>query len=204
MKKLLIISILFISLFGCRIVKKEYLEENYVEKTELKQLEQDIIYSNERLKTEISTSIALDYNEKIKQATEKTSSNESETTTVSGSIEAEEGKEKSVTVGNTTIKSNGANVSFETTNTKALSKEFESKYNELDQKYSLLEQSKKLLEIRLDSINTKLTDFEKNYNSEKTTKSKLVTKKQLAFGFVLLLIFIGAYLLLRKKFAWLP
>ncbi|MCB0447248.1 MAG: hypothetical protein KDD03_07010, partial [Gelidibacter sp.] len=125
---------LMLMLFSCRTAKKEWVKENFTEKSELQEIKDNLTYSNEEVKAEIRNSLISEFSEKLKQQAEKTTNNESETTTVKGSITAEEGKEKSATVGNTTIKSNGANVTFETTSTKALSKEIESKYNELNQK----------------------------------------------------------------------
>lgn len=190
MKKLLIILCVFISFYGCRTVKKDWLELNYASKADIEMLQDKSTFLSESLKNEIRETLNKDFDEKLKQERISESTKEDETTTVKGTIEAEEGKEKTAEIGNTKIKSNGANISFETTTSKAISKEFESRYQQLEQK--LLEESKKTerLQSQLNSLKSEIANLRSNQETEKTTKSKEKNSKGLTFGTILTLIII--------------
>ena len=189
---------LMLVLFSCRTAKKEWVKENFTEKSELQEIRDNLTYSNEEVKAEIRNSLISEFSEKLKQQAEKTTNNESETTTVKGSIIAEEGKEKSATVGNTTIKSNGANVTFETTSTKALSKEFETKYNELNQKLEQELKYNKYMYTEINSLKSEIAKITSNQKTEKTNKTRTVSKKQIGLGIVILIV-IGLILYFFNK-----
>lgn len=177
---------LMLMLFSCRTAKKEWVKENFTEKAELQSIQDNLTYSTEEVKAEIRNSLISEFSEKLKQQAEKTTNNESETTTVKGSIIAEEGKEKSATVGNTTIKSNGANVTFETTSTKALSKEFETKYNQLNQKLEQELKYNKYMYTEINSLKSEIADLRSTYQSEKQAKTKETTKRGFTFWAVII------------------
>lgn len=189
-------------LTSCRTVKKDWLKENYVEKTELKKLEQSINSSNETSAVVEDFVKRKELTELIESLSKKTNTHETENTIVSGNIEAEAGKEKSVTVGGTKIISNGANVSFETTNTKALSKEFETKYQELytkEQKNSELIQN---IYTKLQSSENQIQLLESKIESLKNTETKEVKKKGFQLWVIVLIgivLLLGAFWWLRKK-----
>lgn len=190
MKKLIAISTLFILFTSCRSVKKEWVKENFTEKSEISQLKANYSNLKNTLKTEINETLILEINEKLKQEKVYESSSKNETTTVSGSISAEDGKEKSVTIGSTTIKSNGANVTFKTSSTKEFTKQFESHLQELEIRLqeSLLEIS--ILRSENNSIKSEFANFKSTYDREKTSESKTVKKSGLSFGTWLILIII--------------
>lgn len=203
MKKYIIISLVFISLSSCRTVKKEWVKENFTEKATTQQIRvaQDSVFRSEIQKIETSVSQLETSVSKIE--TSKTSESETENTNVSGTIEAEDGKEKSVTIGNTTIKSNGANVSFSTSNTKTLTKEFERQLQEITQQLEFERTFNQTLQTEINSLKSEFANFTSTYESEKTTKTKEVTKRN--FTLTTWLIIIGVLVLLyfiyrfRKK-----
>ena len=207
MKKHLILSLVFISLFSCRTVKKEWVKENFTEKatTQEIRLVQDSVFKSEisRIETHISkieTSVS-------KNETTLESSSENSTTTVSGTIEAEDGKEKSVTAGDLTITTNGANVSFQTTSSKSLSKEFESKYQELTTLLQEEMQFTQLLQSELNSVKKENTFVKSEIERLETLFSKQTTKRNFTFGTwliiaVIIIALFGLYRF-RKKLNFL-
>lgn len=189
-------------LFSCGTVKKEWVKENFTSKEDLQSIQDNLTYSNEEVKKEIKESLIYDLTEKFKESSNKSSESENETTTIKGSITAEDGKEKSATVGNTTIKSNGANVTFETTNTKAMTKEFESKYNELNKKLDQEQNYSEYLHTEINSLKSEIANLRSSYESEKTAKTKEVVKSGFSFGFIIIGVFviiIGLVILYFRK-----
>jgi len=178
--------------FSCRTVKKDWVEKNFVANETLKTIEENLTYSNESIKEEIKVSLYDEFSQMLKE----TFKAENETTTTTGTIEGVDGVEKSVTIGNTTIKSNGANVSFQTNNTKlveSLLKDFNEVTKTQEQIYKELFEENLLLEKRY-------LESEKRIETLEKTISKTVTKKQLGFGILAILIvgFLGY--LANKKF----
>lgn len=172
--------------FSCRTAKKTWVEENFTSKHEIQSIQDNLTYSNEEVKSEIKNSLILDFTEKLKLATEKTTNNETETTTTKIDIIAENGVEKKATAGNTTVTSNGANVSVQTTSSKALSKEFESKYNELSQKLDREQKYNEYLYTEINSLKSEIANLKSTYQSEKQAKTKETTKRGFTFWAVLI------------------
>lgn len=185
MKKYIIILLMFSLAFlcsSCRVAKKEWVKENFTEKATTQEIRvvQDSTFKSEISKIETSIHKIETFVSKIE--TFKTSENETESTTVSGSITAEDGKEKSVSIGGTTIKSHGANVTFETTTSKAISKEFQESFQQISKE--LQEKSVKLQEVQteLNSLKSEFSNFVSTYQSEKNAKTKEVKKTGFQFG----------------------
>lgn len=206
MKKLLIISTLFILLISCRTAKKEWVKENYAEKSELTQLEQNISNLSNSLKNEISETLILDFTEKLKQATESSSENENETTIVSGSVEAEEGKEKTATIGDTKISTNGFNISFEIEKNREIKKEFESYRadNEIFKRETLDRIESLVSDIK--EKNLKITQLENDIKTIAESRSKEVKKSGFGtwiylIGFLVVILAIG-YFYVKNKLKW--
>ena len=191
MKKLLILSLLFISFTSCRVAKKEWVKENFTEKSTVKEsltVQSDSI--NKRLEQ-----LSESFNSKLKSISESKSSSssesESESTNVTGTITAEDGKEKSVTINGTTIKSNGANISFETNSNKAISKEFKENFDQLTAELQTESSKRFQLEVEVRSLYSRLSELESNKEASKTTKSKEVTKRGFSFGVWLFFLLFG-------------
>lgn len=174
MKKLIIILLILCS--SCRVAKKDWLKETFAEKATVKKslTVRDSMFRSEISKIETSVSKIENSISKIETSSGSTSENES--TTVSGSITAEDGKEKTATVGNTTITSNGANISFTTTTSKEISKAFEIKYQEQQTQLQLQKQTISSLRSQLTSLKTEFANFVSTYESEKNNKTKTVKK----------------------------
>ncbi|MGB0896870.1 MAG: hypothetical protein ACPGRW_06080 [Flavobacteriaceae bacterium] len=171
MKKYILILLV---LSSCRTAKKEWVKENFSEKATVKKYftAQDSTFKSEL--NEINETLTATFNERFNSTT--TTKNES--TTVSGTITAEDGKEKTATIGNTTITSNGANISFTTSSSKTM----ESKYVKLVQELQSEKQFSQKIQSELISLKSEFANFVSTYESEKTTKSKTVKKTGVQFG----------------------
>jgi predicted nuclease with TOPRIM domain len=192
---------------SCRIAKKEWVKENFTEK--------EIINNTLKAKDSTTSIKVLDIYKKLSELetsiassqTTSTSQSENETTTISGSLTAEAGKEKTVTIGNTTITSNGANVSFETVNTKALSKAFESKYQELTAKLQVLNEINEKQETQINSLKSEINNLKSNYTSLKNNQIKNVSKTGGTLGFtsiaLIIILAITAFLFFKKQIPFL-
>ncbi len=180
----------FITFTGCRSVDKDWLKENYVSKAEATLIKTEALNETQRLNAATESNLNAKYEQFVQEVKQSENSNENETTKISGTIEAEEGKEKTAEIGDTKIKSNGATISFETTSTKEISKAFESRYQQLEQK--LLEESKKTeqLQSQLNSLKSEIANLRSNQETEKTTKSKEKNSKGLTFGAVITILII--------------
>ena len=190
MKKYLILSIVFISLFSCRIAKKQWVKENYAEKSVIEEslTTQNTLQKNELSK--ITQEIITNFTQKLQEQKSKVS--ESESTDVSGTITAEDGKQKYVTIGNTTIKSDGANVTFKTSSN--ISKEFESRYKELEENDKKQSIHISTLERRLDSVIINQKQMKVEQDIIKTNQTKSVKKSGLSFGSWFILIIVAIVL----------
>lgn len=176
MKKYLILLVVFITVSSCRVTQIGKEKESFVSRHDVEQL---IEASQKTIKTELQTiENTVSKLETAISKTESASTTEAsnETTNVSGSIIAEDGKEKSATIGNTTITSNGANISFSTTTTKDVTKAFQSIIHE--QRQELQQQSKTIISLQseLTSLKKEFATFISNYESDKATRAKTVKK----------------------------
>lgn len=206
MKKVFIIlsSLVFL---GCKTAKVNWVKENFEEKAVVSQ---KIEAQKDSLLSEISTirdSLSVFQSQFLQQQTTSVSSSLDESTTISGSIIAEDGKEKSVTAGGIVIKSNGANVSFETTMTRRETIELQHKVEsltvQLNEAISKIEQN----QLKTISNEKQLADFRSTYESDTRTKEKEVKKTGFQAGVwiigALALIVIIALWYLNKKFGWI-
>lgn len=200
MKKHLIISLVLISLFSCRVAKKAWVKETYAEKSIVAKnaITHDSIIKTEIRKIGTSVSKLGTYISNIE--TSRSLETESENTTVSGTIEAEDGKEKFVTFGNTKITSNGANVSFETTNARYISKEFQAKFQEISSELQLEKSKTESLQIAINSLKSEFSTFKSNIKSKTNTKIKTVKKTGFQFGVWLIAIIAIMIIILVRYF----
>lgn len=203
MKKHLILLVVFISFFSCRTVKKEWVKETFAEKSELTQFAQETQKTQETLKIELNEKVSQIETLVSKNETSSTSEVTNENTSVSGTIEAEEGKEKSVTIGDTTIKSNGANISFSTSSSTSVTKQFESKLQEITQQLEYERSLTQSLQSEVNTLKSEFANFRSAYESETTIKSKEVTKRNLTLGtwiiIAIIVIVLGLVYRFRKR-----
>lgn len=151
MKKAILIILVFISTASCRTAKKEWVKENFASHLELEGVKNTLSEELKKQEASLTENIQSKYKEVLDQKSSEEISNESEDSTISGTIIAEDGKEKSVSYGGTTISSNGATIKFTSKITKALSKEYSSKFQELNNQ---LDQERKTVETLSSEINT--------------------------------------------------
>lgn len=187
---------IMLSLFSCRTAKKEWVKENFTSKEQLVSIQEDLTYSNEEVKNDIKTSVLSDLREVINAFSQKINSNETENSTVKGTITAEDGKEKSATIGNTTIKSNGANITFETSSTKTLNKEIETKFKEVTKQLKEERAFNQTLVSKLNTLELKQLEQQKQIEQLKESKSKTTTKKGFTFGTIIIVAIVLVLLVL--------
>ncbi len=210
MKKLLT-TLLILSVFsGCKTVKKDWLKENYVEKTQFNVLEQQVISSTEN-SSETKDYITLEkFNEFKNSLSQKSSETSSEESTTKISIEAEDGVEKSAVIGNTKVVSNGASISVEVKNFKEASRSIEILQSELEQYKTETSQLITAFRKEINASAVKITELENELQSQKNVFTKTSKKKGFTFGTTvlilgILLIIIGLavlYFYTKNKLKW--
>jgi len=198
--------LLFITLSSCRTAKKDWVNENFTSKTETQAIKEAVSLSSETLKSAISETVNAKYNEILQNQSSISTETESENTTIEVDITAEAGKEKSATIGNTTVTSNGANVKVVTSTSKESSKEFQEKFEQqtqqLTESLTRIETLEKRDSIREATQVKMLQEIEQL----KKTQSKRVNNIGLTFGTVIWIvaILIVLYFLwrIKKKLSW--
>lgn len=207
MKKYLILLVIFIPLFGCKTAKINWVKENFEEKSVVSQ---KLETQKDSLISEINK-VSATIQEQLTIITTTTGSsstvNLDESTTITGTLTAEDGKEKSVTAGGITIKSNGANVSFETTMTRRETIELQHKVEsltvQLNEAISKIEQN----QLKTISNEKQLADFRSTYESQSRTKDKEVKKTGFQAGVWIIgglaILVLVVLLYLTWKFDWI-
>lgn len=194
---------LMLCVFSCRVAKKSWVEENFTEKSEIKEIKESLTYSNELIKEDVRQTILNEFNSKLDESTTKLNETLNENTITKIDIEAEFGKIKEAMVGNTKITSNGAKISVETTTSKYLQKDFESYKKDTKETIEMLLNENVLLEKNIEIVAKENNTLKSELKQIKETQSRYVTKKQLGLGFVLLIV-IGLILyIINKKFRFL-
>lgn len=203
MKAFLVFVITMLLLSGC-VTKKKLKESQELQSTYiLDQTEVKFTNSVQKLESNVTEKLNKVFDEKLKEVKESTTTNENESTTISGSITAEDGKEKTATIGNTTIKSNGANVTFKTTSTKYINKQLESINKELTQTITEYKESLKTIKNefneKIETQNKVIAELKAEL--EKVTKE--TDKKGLSFGsrltMAIIIILAILFLIYRSK-----
>lgn len=185
--KIFIIYITVSLMFGC-VTKKKLKESQELTTTHILDVT-DIRLANLKntLKGEISESVSQEVTEKFKEQKETISNNENESVEVIGTLPAGE-KETSVTVGNTTIKNNGGNVSFDIKSSKQLSSQLETINKELAQRLNEERNARISLENELNEFKTAQLKINEDLKSKLNVKAKETTKKGLSFWLVIIAI----------------
>ena len=178
---------LIIGLTSC-VSKKKLKESQDLQSTYI--LDQtDIRLANFKntLKGEISESVSQEVTEKLKEQKETISNDENESVEVTGTLPAGE-KETSVTVGNTTIKNNGGNVSFDIKSSKQLSSQLETNNKELTQSLNEERNARISLENELNEFKNSQLNINEDLKSKLNIKAKETDKKGLSFWLVMIAI----------------
>ena len=196
----ILLTLIFIGFLMTSCVTKKKLKESqdlqstYI----LDQTEQKWINSVQNIKSELSESILSQFNETIKSFRESSSTNENETTDVTVNITAEDGKEKSATVGNTTVTSNGADIIVKTTSNKSTDKKLETINKELTQSLNEVQNSLKTVKNELNELKKESLRIDEELKSQLETKSKETNKKGLSIWMVIIAI-VSAILFVAYK-----
>jgi cobalamin biosynthesis Mg chelatase CobN len=200
-----ILSIILLSLFllsftSC-VTKKKLKESQELATTHILDVT-DLRIANFKntLKGEISEVVSQEVTSKLKEQKESSSTNENETTDVTVNITAEDGKEKSATVGNTTVTSNGADISVKTSSTKAINNQIETLNSEWSQKYDILETSLKTTEMKSEQRDYANLKRIEQLESKLDKQSKETDKKVLSFCIIIIAIVLALLFIAIKYF----
>jgi predicted nucleic acid-binding Zn-ribbon protein len=195
MKRLIILLLAVLTLTGCRVAKKSWVKENF---TQNEQLTSTLKTQTDSVTKQIKQ-VTKQFESRLQELASNSSSNttqtETENTTVTGTIEAETGTEKSVTIGGTTITSNGASISFVTNNTRSLSKQFEESITTITKQLTTERQYREDLQQEVTSLKIQNLNMQREITELKTERSKYVTKKGFTFGFWFWIIIAGLVVL---------
>lgn len=186
--KHVILILIVLTLSSCRVAKKEWVKENYTEKSQLQDFQNSQTVKLNELKETIKQQ------QQTVNTSQSVNQSEIETTEVTGTLTAEAGKEKTAVIGNTTIKSNGADISFKTntSNTKQTSKAIQELYTMLDYERNLNESFKS----DINTLRNQVVALETQLNA----KSKETKKTGLPFSVWLVLFVIVALVFVYFKF----
>lgn len=195
MKKILIVSVLLI-FCSCRTAKKEWVKENYSSKEELVTLGNKISTVTSNQISSMQKTLLNEINEKRFFLNENFDKKENENTTVTGTIKAEEGIEKTAQVGNTLIKSNGSEIQFKIQIEKELSETIKSYEESLESYKSESEKQISILQSSLAEERNARIELQREFESYKESKSREVTKKGFTLSATVIFIGIGLFLLI--------
>lgn len=196
---IILVGLFLISISSC-VTKKKLKESQELQSTYiLDQTETKFTNSVQKLESNVTEKLNKVFDEKLKEVKESTSTNENESTTISGSITAEDGKEKTATIGNTTIKSNGANLTFQTTSTKAINKQLETINKELTQSLNEERNARISLENEFIEYVKEQNQINESLKAELEKQSKEINKKGLSF-WVIIIALVSAILFIAIKF----
>lgn len=196
---IILLSFFLLSFTSC-VTKKKLKESQELATTHILDMT-DIRLANFKntLKGEISEVVSQEVTSKLKEQKESSSTNENETTDVTVNITAEYGKEKSATVGNTTVTSNGADISVKTSSTKAINKQIETLNSEWLQRYNLVESTLISVVNEFNEFKESQLKINEDLKAEKKTQSKETDKKGLSFWMVIIAI-VSAFLFVAIKY----
>lgn len=198
---LIYIMLLLSVMFSCRTVKKEWIKENYQSKTEALSQKEEVLKEVKTSQVEITETLVRDFKERFKTETESNKETENENTEIEVNMVAEKGVEKTATIGDTTIKSNGANI----TASIKTSKESESKtetqiielFSQLEQKSDIIQSNKE----DINSLKSEIANLKTSQENVFTLFSKWVEKKGVKFWVItvaVLAILFFVYRFFRK------
>lgn len=192
-KLFIVYVILMLTIFSCRTAKKEWVKENFTEKSQINEIKESLTYSNELVKEEIRKSLVLEFNKTLDETKSKLIETLDENTITKIDIEAEFGKIKEAMVGNTKVTSNGAKISVETSTNKSLSKDYESYKKESQESINLLLDETIKLSTKIELLAKENNTLKSELSQIKETQSKTVNKKQFTLGFMLLIVIFLIY-----------
>lgn len=190
--------LLMITMFSCKTVNKVKTHEYFASKNDLSQLDQKWSTHLQNFKTDVKESSLATVKDYLTVQKESNSTNENESSVISGTITPGE-KEKSVSIGGTTIKSDGVNVKFEIKNTKAKLQESLTQISELNQTIEKERNARISLENDFNEYKKHQSKVIDELKQEKSTQTKTVSKKGFTF-WAIVICAIAIVLFLLYKF----
>lgn len=203
--------ILIFMLVSCKVVSKKHLKENYQTKIEASAQKTEL--SLETKNSIDSLSVSID--KKINSVSEKIVSSEKENTIVSGTIEPEIGKKKSVSFGGNKIVSDGAKVKFLISSSKEKDVQVEKLKQHFSERLDYYEKEFSCLKSDYVLLSEQFLELEKRLERQEKDK----TKKTVNFPWWILIVIIGIAILyylykntdviqiiiniLKRLFSWL-
>jgi hypothetical protein len=207
-KSTCIVVIVLLLCTSCRVAKKDWVKENFTEIATTQKIRAVQNDSVDKRINQLSKTVTSQLESFKENASRTKSLNETQSTNVEGSIIAEDGKEKSVTVGTTTIKSNGANVTFSTNTSKSLNSEYKETFEALSRQLKTEQDYRELIQNEVNSLKTQSSAIKKQLQQLTDARSKSVVKRGFSFGawlwFLIIALIVVAYFILRKKLPFLP
>lgn len=195
---IILVGLFLISISSC-VTKKKLKESQELQTTYLlDQTENKFVNSINTLESKISNSLNKEFSEKLKQATESTSSNENESTSITGTLPTSD-KETSVTVGSTVIKNNGGKVSFDIKSSKQLTSQLETINKELTQSLNEERNARISLENEFSEYVKEQNQINESLKAQLDKQSKEINKKGLSF-WVIIIALVSAILFIAIKF----
>ena len=204
MKKILLLLLAF-AVYSCGSVKKKWVNENFAEKAALESLRENNISLNKESEERIMQELYLDFNSIMMEELSKLKITSDENSELSGTLKAEDGKEKTVSFGGNTITANGADISFLWSKKNTSEKEYKKQINEFSEQIEKKEISIKNLELRLDSLQSEVDNLKSVKESKKETTSKEKTRSFWSFWiWIILIAAILVFLVYRYGKKYIP
>lgn len=191
--------LLMITIFSCKTVNKVKTHEDFASKNDLSQLDQKWSNYLQTFTKDVKETTESAVNAYFIAEKESNSTNENESSVISGTITPGE-KEKSVSIGGTTIKSDGVNVTFEIKSTKAKLQESLTQISELNQTIEKERNARISLENDFKEYKKQQSKVIDELKQEKSTQTKTVSKKGFTFWAIVIcaLVCVG-YLVYRFR-----
>lgn len=198
----ILLTLIFIGfLMTSCVTKKKLKESQELQSTYIiDQTEKKFTNSIKTIKSELKESLVSEFKETLKSFKESTSTNENESTSITATTTAEDGKEKTLTSGNTTIKTDGFNVKVETTSNKSTDKKLETINKELTQSLNEERNARISLENEFKEFKTAQLKVNEELKAEKKAQSKETNKKGLPFWVIIIAILLVLLFVAIKYF----
>lgn len=167
--KILFIAVI-LSLTNC--ASKNFVKTKINKKIEVDSIAISKLTIKQNKLFKVTDSLLVTLREVTREVNSKELENENKTTTIEGTIEAEEGKEKTFISDDLKITTNGAKVSFKSVNSKTRVKEFESRFKSVETELREIKASFEAYKDSLSIANKAKIEYEKKEKVKEIKKHK--------------------------------
>ena len=181
MRKTVILLVLSLSLFSCRSVKKQFEELKAQTDYKTDSIAKELSIFKQTAKQEVFRDVFTEVGKTLKSQNEKINESNSKITTIRGEIRAEEGKIKQAEANGLKIRSNGANITFETIVNNKESKEIQANITNMQERVKAQEIIISSLQSQIDKYDQKIAKINTEIETLRDIKTKNVTKKNITF-----------------------